>query len=287
MIIQEFKICREKNINLNVLTHKLDNPKIILIHLHGLHSTFQDNKDCTENFRNRAMFFQKKNIKSYGLEFYGHGKSDGRKAYVENLDIFLKDLECLVNYVNNYENLKEKHIPIYLLGESMGGAIAIKYSYYFKNIDGVILLSPLIKLNNLPNKLICNLLVLLSYIFPSFDISNFFKINNETGNKFYDDYDVNNPYSYFYKYSLCSVRECYLFYNWVKDKNLNIPILIFNSINDGIVEHKQTELFFNRSTSNNKKMITFMHNKHKLLIPFDSNDKEPQTILNYILNWIK
>ena len=287
MIIQEFIICREKNIKLNVLTHKLDKPDVILVHLHGLHSTFQNNNDCYDNFKNRVSIFEKQNVKSYGLEFYGHGKSDGRKAYIQNFDIFLKDLECLINYINNYENIKKNNIPIYLLGESMGGAVAIKYAYYSKNIKGVILLAPLIKIKDLPNKFICNLFIILSYIFPNFDISNIYKVNSKIGVDFYDNYDKDNEYSYTNKYSLCSVRECYLFYNWVKDKNLNIPMLVFHSIDDKNTDYSETEIFFNRSTSNNKKMFTYINNKHKLLIPLDNNDKEPMIILNKILKWIK
>ena len=47
--IIEFTICNNSK-KLNVLTHNLDDPKIILIHLHGLHSTFQFTSDEPDEF---------------------------------------------------------------------------------------------------------------------------------------------------------------------------------------------------------------------------------------------
>ena len=46
---------------------------------------------------------------------------------------------------------KKNHIPIYLLGESFGGAVAIKYANLYHNISGLILLAPLCGFVNVIN----------------------------------------------------------------------------------------------------------------------------------------
>ena len=64
------------NLKLNVLTHKIDEPKAILIHLHGLHSHFQFIYECQDEFNYRVEYFKKAHILSYSLEFHSHGKID-------------------------------------------------------------------------------------------------------------------------------------------------------------------------------------------------------------------
>lgn len=284
-MLKEFTIYRD-NLNLNILTHLLENPKAILIHLHGLHSTFQYTCDIPDDFSNRVKILKKNNILSYALEFNGHGKSDGKKALINDFDSFELDLNCLIKYIYQYHNLDKANIPIYLLGESMGGAVSIKYAYKYKIISGVILLSPLIKIKNLPNKIICNSLKLMSYIIPSFDLNHLIKKRKGTSNKYYYQELEKNKYNFSEKLSLCSFRECNSFYDWVKDRNLNIPILIFASKNDNFVDYDEIESFFYNSTSKRKEMITYFDENHNLLIPYDDFDILPELILNKIGNWI-
>ena len=285
MLVNEFTVNRN-NLKLNILTHSIDKPKAILIHLHGLHSTFQFTYDSPDEFINRVKILSKKNILSYGLEFNGHGKSDGDKAYINNFDNLLKDLDCLINYIYKYHNLIKNNIPIFLLGESLGAAIAIKYAYYNKLIEGVILLSPLIKIKSLPNNFLCNFLINLSYLTPSLDINNFRKRKFPTNNQNYNKSLSENIFNYTHKLTMCSVRECHLFYDWVKDRNLNIPLLIFHSKDDNTTDYTSTEDFFNLSTSKNKELITFMNDSHCLLVNSYDDDITPYIILFKITNWI-
>lgn len=286
MAVNEFKILRE-NLKLNILTHYVNDPQAILIHLHGLHSTFQFTCDTPDEFENRIKILGKKKILSYALEFSGHGKSDGKPAYINNLDDLQKDLDSLINYIYNYHNLEETKIPIFLLGESMGGSVAIKYSYYNKKIKGIILLAPLIKISNLPNNFICKSLVNLSYLIPSLNINNFRRKKQlSTNNDEYNAKKIENKYNNSHKLTMCSIRECHLFYDWVKDIKLDIPLLIFQSKYDNCTDYNYTEKFFKNSITKNKELITFMDTNHCLLINSHKEDSVPYIILNKILNWI-
>ena len=70
----------------------------------------------------------------------GHGRSDGPRALIDRLDYAVADLDQLV------VEAKERHagLPVYLLGHSMGGTIAVRYSIRHQDrLAGLILSGPL------------------------------------------------------------------------------------------------------------------------------------------------
>lgn len=292
MKIIEFNILK-KNIKLNVLTHKIDNPDYIVIHLHGFHSSFQKNIKLPDSFKSRLELLSKNNILSYGLEFSGHGKSEGRKAYINNFDDLLDDVDCLIKYIKLYHDIndrKSKHLPIYLLGESLGGAVAIKYSYLHHNVSGIILLAPLCGFVNKINS--CNIILLkyLSYIYPGLDISKLnIKKADSTVNSEYNILSKENKYNFSSKLTLCSIRECYLFIKWIELNRykFNIPLLVFHSKNDKITDFNLTKKFYDRAISSDKEFVELETLNHSLLIPSSDKDRTPTFILNKINCWIK
>jgi len=282
--IIEFTICCN-NKNLNVLTHKLDEPEYILIHLHGLHSTFQFTNESPDEFKNRVKILQKGNIISYALEFNGHGKSQGYKGYLNNFDLLLDDVDALINYVSLYHPDK----PIYILGESMGGAVAVKYYYLKKNkIKGIIMLSPLFGISNLPNYFLTNCILGLSYIFPSVNLKSLYDRENTSDNMEYIELLKKNKYNFTDILTLCSIRECYNFCNWWKDNidEIDIPVLIFHSEFDKTTNFNETKNFFNRCNNKLNDLISFKNTNHNLLVPQEENDFIPYIILNKISFWI-
>ena len=77
----------------------------------------------------------------FGHDHVGHGSSHGKRVYIESVDHYVDDVvhHCLI--------MKEKHhdLPLFIVGHSMGGMIAIRtvlrYPHLFK---GMVLNGPLI-----------------------------------------------------------------------------------------------------------------------------------------------
>jgi lysophospholipase len=63
-------------------------------------------------------------VSTYALDQRGHGLSDGRRGHVPSLDIFLRELD---RFRREVEGLAEYRLPLFLLGQSMGGLIALRY----------------------------------------------------------------------------------------------------------------------------------------------------------------
>lgn len=258
---------------LNIISHDLDNPKAILINLHGFGMHFQSEYNCLKTLQTRINVFNSLKILSYGLELRGHGKSDGLKLHIHDYNDYLSDIHTLVLYIREKYNL-----PIYLLGESLGAALAIIYSIKYKNISGVILLGPMIDIVKSINCLLVDAINLISYIVPKWKIitpsDNIINEYKKDQNKYiYMSYDP---------VMLCSGRECYKIIQWIKaNKNkFSVSVLAIHSIDDEITCHKATKEFIDNCKSTDKTFISLPGKKHLILLSNDINK-----VLNIIYRW--
>ena len=77
---------------------------------------------------------------AYALDHRGHGRSEGPRALIDRLDNAVADLDRLVS------DALAQHpaLPVFVLGHSMGGTIAICYALGHQNrLTGMILTGPL------------------------------------------------------------------------------------------------------------------------------------------------
>lgn len=93
----------------------------------------------------------------------GHGRSPGERSYVERFDDYLADVDALV--------LKARELatgrPLFLMGHSMGGAIALRWlALRGQSVAGVILSSAALKLGSDVPRLLVGLAPLLSRWLP-------------------------------------------------------------------------------------------------------------------------
>jgi alpha-beta hydrolase superfamily lysophospholipase len=83
----------------------------------------------------------------FALDHRGHGKSNGRRADIESLDAVVADLGILIELA--HERLPER--KPFLLGHSMGGAIALAFACRHQEaIDALILSAPVAALEAAP-----------------------------------------------------------------------------------------------------------------------------------------
>ena len=76
----------------------------------------------------------------YAIDHRGHGRSAGPRAYVDRIDNAVSDLHTLDGIA------RERHpgLPVFLLGHSMGGLIALAYALRFQDeLAGMVLSAPL------------------------------------------------------------------------------------------------------------------------------------------------
>ncbi|KYN99389.1 putative alpha/beta hydrolase [Plasmodium gaboni] len=115
-----------------------------------------------EKFNNNGFTF-------IGIDNQSHGLSDGarnQRCFVENFENFVLDtVQALEIFINEYKEKNELK-PIIILGTSMGGCIALRTieaiykgnKEWKDNIKGLVLISPMISIENHKRKLINRIL---------------------------------------------------------------------------------------------------------------------------------
>jgi alpha-beta hydrolase superfamily lysophospholipase len=79
-------------------------------------------------------------ISTFAMDLRGHGLSDGRRGHVPSFDAFLQELD---RFRREVEGLADFRVPMFLLGHSLGGLIALRYQEeYNTRFEGAIIISP-------------------------------------------------------------------------------------------------------------------------------------------------
>ena len=106
--------------------------KAVIVALHGF-------DDYSNFFATPGKYFSSQGIASYAYDQRGFGGTSGRGFWFD-IEAYTNDLSCFVN------ELRKRHqgVPIYILGESMGGAITIAAMTrnHPPDVDGVVLVAP-------------------------------------------------------------------------------------------------------------------------------------------------
>ena len=297
--MKEYFIKNDQNNNLNVIEpeyNNKDNYLAVAIHIHGISSSFQKfikYPELLDSLHKKNNYLTKIRIKSYFLEFHGHGKSEGLRCLINDFDDLLEDLDCIVNHVREkHSNQKLKFI---LIAESMGGAVAIKYNIRNPNIfDGNILLAPMCGIHDSlkPGFVKTQFLMSMSYLFPdaqwidtASDIP--FKSNLLP---IYEKIHTEDKYYYKDNYRLATARECLYASDWLgyNSYSFNKPFLLIHGLDDTVtVPEKSIEFYRNASTDEDKKNIILIEKVgHGLLAKRNQNDRSPEIIMDHIINWI-
>lgn len=290
MGILQYRIS-SKNGMINILEGKhFNNPKAIILNVHGLGSHFQFVYPNLDELKSRDDFFSMFNYKTFGFEFYGHGKSDGPKCLINNFDNLIDDLKAVISYLFNKYKLK-----IYILAESLGGAIILKHLIQCNDdkIYGVILLSPMCGIDDhlKPHPTIIKGLILASKLFPQLKLAFTTKKLGEESVINYDYITAKNKCSFSYKgcHRLATVREIYNTSIWIPENSHKIdkPILLFHGSHDKITTPQGSIKVFNSIKTQDKEIIILPESEHSLLVPDDCYDLTPNFIYSKILNWLQ
>lgn len=290
--MKEFKINNLKNVKINIIEgDEIEEPTAILINVHGISSHFQQVYYCEDSLEYRNDFFYSHGIKIFGLEFHGHGKSDGLKCSIDCFGDLVDDLHCLVTYIK--ENFNSK-IPIFIAAESMGGAVAIKYNikYQFEaNINGYILLAPMCGIDDRlkPHPIAINILMFLSNYFPTLPVlGTNSSIKDSCLNKKYVELKDKNEFFYHGKIRLNTARECFYTSLWINEYGnlFNAPLFLIHGSDDTITSPELSKKFYDSIPTKNKQFYFPKNTNHSVTLKTDDEDLHPKLVWIKILNWI-
>jgi lysophospholipase len=174
----------------------------------------------------------------------GQGTTTRRKrGHIESFDEYINEVADWV------EAAKAFHLPIFLLGHSLGGLVVIRTLQEKRlSVKGVILSSPCLGLVTYPSKPLDLLSKLLNYIMPSMLFDSGLSVEMATRNKEIHEMDKNDSL-YVTKVSVRWYREL-IHAIHLANRNIrkfpDIPLLLMQSGDDKIVDKVAVKEWFDQ-----------------------------------------
>ncbi|XP_016451116.1 uncharacterized protein LOC107775843 isoform X1 [Nicotiana tabacum] len=220
--------------------------------------------------------------KVYGIDWIGHGGSDGLHAFVPSLDYAVNDMKNFLSKVLD----ENPGLPCFGFGHSTGAAIVLKAALDVKvraNIAGVVLTSPAIGIQP-AHPIITVLAPLVSFLMPRFQLS----AANQTGITVSRD-----PAALLAKYSdplvfTGSIRArtgyeilritAYLQQNLSK---LTVPFLVLHGTDDAVTDPEGSKKLYQEASSTDKSIKLCEGLLHDLLF-----EPEKEEVVKDIIEWL-
>ncbi len=230
------------------------------------------------HFDNLVRYIVPHGYQVYGFDLRGHGRSQGQRGYINSWAEFREDLR---GFLHLMETQKAEN-PHFLLGHSLGGAIALDYALRFPDrLQGIIVTAlPAGKVGINPIKMALG--QILSKIWPRFSLNT--GIEQTAGSR---DPEVvaalcQDPLRH-YKGTARLVTEYNAASTWIQTHaaELYIPLLMLHGGDDRIALPEGSEVFFQKVRCHDKERREYVGAYHDLY-----NDINHQEVISDIGNWL-
>lgn len=251
-----------------------DKPACAVIIIHGL-------GEHSGRYTNLISAPSSKKISFFAVDLRGHGESEGQKGHVQSFMDYVYDLKIFVNMI------REAHtdLPVYMLGHSLGGAIACRYALTYQNdLSGLILSSPAITLGIKPSLIKKSAAHTLSVVAPATDMAN--ELNpkdlshdEEVVKQYIDDPLVHDRITPRLYTELVSNGV----YCLERAADLRLPFLVLHGTADKISDVRGSQLIHERSISDDKHLSLFPDLFHETM---NEKKRDRQKVISTIIDWI-
>ena len=247
-------------------------PKAILVIVHGL-------AEHSGRYMNVVNHLVPSGYAVYGIDHIGHGKSDGKRGYVERFEDYTKVLK---NYFNMIEKLQPGK-PIFLIGHSMGGLISAAYLLNHQDeLSGAILSGPGIKMSDNISKATILAAKLFSVLMPKLGIKQLDSNGVSSDPAVVDAYN-NDPLVYTGKATARLGAELIKTMQHVTQQaaKIKLPIMIVQGSDDKLVDPGGAQFLYDLVASKDKTIKIYKGFYHEVF-----NEPEHELVLNDVETWL-
>nr|KYP69701.1 Monoglyceride lipase [Cajanus cajan] len=268
--------------------------KAIICYCHGYADT------CTFYFEGMRIFIINENFRvarklassGYGvfaLDYPGFGLSDGLHGYIPSFENLVNDV--VEHFSKIKEQKKYQDVPSFLLGESMGGAIALNIHFKQPNAwNGAALIAPLCKFaeDMIPHWLVKQILIGVAKVLPK---TKLVPQREEVKENIYRDENKRKlaPYNvllYKDKPRLGTALELLNATQELEQRleQVSLPLLIMHGESDIITDPSASKALYEKAKVKDKKLCLYKDAFHTLL------EGEPDEtifhVLGDIISWL-
>lgn len=229
-------------------------------------------------------------------DLIGHGRSSGRRGFVEGFDDFLVHQKFVIDWslreglssLSENKVRKKKEILI-LFSHSLGGLISLKNLLMDEDlkVDALLLSSPCLGLSLKPPKIKVYFSKIANKIFPRLTLNNEILYENLSRDKKMIDSYKSDPLRHD-RISAPLFLGMVESMAWVKNQahRLRLPLLFQVSENDQITDSKEASLFYNQVGSSFKKFFNYPESHHEIYNDLD-REKVFKDLKSFLLDFLK
>jgi acylglycerol lipase len=246
-------------------------PRAVLVVVHGL-------ADHSSRYRNLVNYFIPRNFAVYALDLRGHGKSGGRRCYVNRFDEYVSDLEIFMDKMRAHYADK----PIYIVAHSMGAPVAIPYAMAHQDQINGLITSGANLASNAASPVLMALAGFLSAVVPGMGVTLIDAGLISRDPDVVKAY-VNDPLVYRGKISARTGAELVHMWKTLPSKYsaLKLPLLILQGTADRLSDPPGSRALYEKAGSIDKTIKLYEGFYHEIF-----NEKEHEIVMRDMEGWL-
>jgi len=215
----------------------------------------------------------------WGHDHIGHGTSPGRRTEVDGMENYIDPL------VEACKEKRKEHpgLPLFLMGHSMGGLIALTAAIQNPTLfDGLLLTAPLLHSaeDNPTNRALTTMFTMLC---PTCSLP-FLKLDEKKAvkSKSWQRYIRNDPLMYHGGYKFAAAQVLIDGTEWALRhlQELKTPLLVLHGVEDEMVLVSGSRELVKRARSRDKGLVMIPNASHHVLLD------RPTLVENTLLEWV-
>lgn len=250
-----------------------EKPKAILMVAHGL-------AEHSGRYMNLVNHFVPLGYGVYGIDHIGHGKSEGKRVYVEQFQDFTKTLKIYFDSIRE----KQPETPIFLIGHSMGGLIGAAYLLEHQDdLSGAVLSGPAIKIPENISQIAILAGKIFSVLMPKLGVAPLIFEGISRDPAVVEAY-INDPLVYTGKITARLAAELLKAMRHVTEHaaKIQLPIMIAQGSEDSLVDPGGAQLLYDLVGSGDKTIKLYDGFYHEIF-----NEPEHAQVLKDVQLWIE
>ncbi|KAF7071835.1 hypothetical protein CFC21_077077 [Triticum aestivum] len=257
-------------------------PKALIFLCHGYAM------ECSISMRGTGTRLAKAGFAVHGVDYEGHGKSSGLQGYISNLNDVVSD--CFTYFASVCEKEEHRRKRKFLLGESMGGAIALMLHRKEPTFwDGAILVAPMCKIveEMKPSPMVITILSKLSNVIPTWKIiPNEDIIDRAIKSQEWREEVRNNPYCYKGRPRLKTGYEIFMASLDIESnlEKVTLPFIIVHGGADAVTDPAVSEALYTLAESKDKTLKLYPGMCHALTSGEPENNID--IVFSDIIQWL-
>jgi alpha-beta hydrolase superfamily lysophospholipase len=221
-----------------------------------------------------------KGFEAWALDLRGHGRSDGRRAFVRRFDDYLEDVHALVETAAQ----DRASVPSFILGHSMGGLVSTRFvEERPAGLKGLLLSSPFFRVKY-PIPLVKRAAArVLTHVTPWLALPtgldpDSLACDPEVGRLYMADPLVTHVATTRWFTETTGAQQVAL----AKAASLALPVLVVAGGSDPLVDPEATRRFFAHLETPDRTIRMWDALRHEIL-----NEREKDEILAYVIEWLE